>query len=325
MKALRFKKFGPPSVLAIEEVPRPELRDGEALVQVKAAAINPSDVKNVSGHFPGTTLPRTPGRDFSGTVVAGKKYQGQEVWSSGPGLGITGDGAQAEFVAVPEEALSLKPRTLSLQQAAAIGVPFLTAWFALVRVAQLQAGETILIIGAAGAVGQAATQIANWRQARVLGAGRSSDPIPGADAVINTTTEDLRERVFALTQAKGADAVFDTVGGAMFEPALRSLRVGGRQINITSTRDRRVTFDLVDFYHNQSRLIGVDSMKFTPRDVAAIAEELRPGFEAGRLQAPPVQLVPFEHAVEAYEQIAAGQGGPKQVLTLSWFWREARF
>ena len=325
MKALRFKKFGPPSVLAIEEVPRPELRDGEALVQVKAAAINPSDVKNVSGHFPGTTLPRTPGRDFSGTVVAGKKYQGQEVWSSGPGLGITRDGAQAEFVAVPEEALSLKPRTLSLQQAAAIGVPFLTAWFALVRVAQLQAGETILIIGAAGAVGQAATQIANWRQARVLGAGRSSDPIPGADAVINTTTEDLRERVFALTQAKGADAVFDTVGGAMFEPALRSLRVGGRQINITSTRDRRVTFDLVDFYHNQSRLIGVDSMKFTPRDVAAIAEELRPGFEAGRLQAPPVQLVPFEKAVEAYEQIAAGQGGPKQVLTLSWFWREARF
>ena len=179
MKALRFNKFGPPSVLAIEEVPQPEPRDGEALVQVKAAAINPSDVKNVSGHFAGTTLPRTPGRDFSGIVVAGKKHQGLEVWSSGPGLGITRDGAQAEFVIVPEEALSLKPRTLSMEQAAAIGVPFLTAWFALVHAAQLEAGETILIVGAAGAVGQAATQIANWRKARVLGAARSSKSYSG--------------------------------------------------------------------------------------------------------------------------------------------------
>ncbi len=91
---------------------------------------------------------------------------------------------------VPEEALSVKPRRLSLEQAATIGVPFITAWFALVRAAQLEAEETILIIGAAGAVGQAATQIANWRKARVLGAGRSSDPIPGAVAVINNQHQD---------------------------------------------------------------------------------------------------------------------------------------
>jgi NADPH:quinone reductase-like Zn-dependent oxidoreductase len=317
MKALRFNKFGPPSVLAIEEVPRPEPRDGEALVRVKAAAINPSDVKNVGGHFPATTLPRTPGRDFSGVVVAGQKYQGQEVWSSGPGLGITRDGVQAEYVTVPEEALSLKPRTLSLEQAAAIGVPFLTAWAALVRAARLEAGETVLIVGAAGAVGQAAVQIANWRKARVLAAARSSDPIPGAAAVINTTTDDLREHVLALTQGKGADAVFDTVGGAMFEPALRSLRLGGRQVAITSTGDRRVSFDLVDFYHNLSRLIGVDSMKFTPHDVAAIADELRAGFESNVLTAPPVQLVPFENAREAYERTASGQARTKQVLTFS--------
>jgi len=82
MKALRFSKFGPPSVLAVEEVPRPAPREGEALVQVKAAAINPSDVKNVAGFFARTTLPRTPGRDFSGIVVAEKKFEGQEVWSS---------------------------------------------------------------------------------------------------------------------------------------------------------------------------------------------------------------------------------------------------
>jgi len=85
MKALRFSKFGPPSVLAIEEIPKPEAGHGGALIQVKAAAINPSDLKNVSGFFPGTTLPRTPGRDFSGIVVEGQKYKGKEVWSSGPG------------------------------------------------------------------------------------------------------------------------------------------------------------------------------------------------------------------------------------------------
>jgi len=315
MKALRFSKFGPPSVLAIEEIPRPKPGDGEALIQVKAAAINPSDIKNVSGNFRGTTLPRTPGRDFSGIVVEGK-YKGKEVWSSGPGLGITRDGSHAEFVTVPEEALSLKPRTLNMEQAAAIGVPFITAWYALVHAAELQAGQTILIVGATGAVGQAATLIAQWRKARALGAARSSNPIPVADAVINTTTEDVRERVFEMTKGRGTDVVFDTVGGSMFEPALRSLGIGGRHIAITSTGDRRVCFDLVDFYHNLSRLIGVDTMKFTPKDVGAMAKELRAGFEAKVLKVPPINVVPFENAVEAYEKVSGGQGG-KQVLTFS--------
>jgi NADPH:quinone reductase-like Zn-dependent oxidoreductase len=282
---LRFSKFGPPSVLAIEEVLRPEPGDGEALVKVKAAAINPSDVKNVAGHFSETTLPRTPGRDFSGVVVAGTEYEGTEVWSSSPGLSVTRDGAQAEYVTVPEEALSLKPRTLSLEQAATIGVPFITAYFALARAAQLESGETILIIGVNGAVGQAAMQIANWRKSRVLGAARSLDPIPGAVAVINTKTEDLPKRAFELTDGKGVDAVLDAVGGPMFEPALHCLRAGGRQVAITSTGDRRVSFDLVDLYHNVSRLIGVDSMKFTPHDISVITDDLRQGFEANILKA----------------------------------------
>ena len=318
MKALRFRKFGPPSLLRIEEIPRPEPRVGEAVVRVKAAAINPSDVKNVAGLFSATTLPRTPGRDFSGVVVAGKKYEGEEVWSSGPGLGITREGAQAEYLTVPEEALSLKPRTLSFEQAAAIGVPFITAWVALVRAAQLgEPGETILIIGAGGAVGQAATQIANWRKSRVLAAARSTDPIPGAIAVINTRTDDLRKRVLELTDGKGVDAVLDAVGGPMFEPALRCLRIGGRQVAITSTGETRVSFDLVDFYHNQSRLIGVDGMKLIPRDVSVIADELRQGFEADILKVPAVDSVPFENAVEAYERVASGTAGARQVLTFS--------
>src|SRR5580658_10106933 len=138
MKSLRCNEFGPPSVLRIEEVAIPEPAEGEALVQVKAAAINPSDIGNVAGHFKKTTLPRTPGRDFAGIVVKGKHHEGEEVWGSGPNLGIVRDGSHAEYVVVPVETLSLKPKQLSMAQAAAIGVPFITAWASVVSAAQIQ-------------------------------------------------------------------------------------------------------------------------------------------------------------------------------------------
>jgi NADPH2:quinone reductase len=315
MKALRFAEFGPPSVLRIEEIPIPEPAEGEALVHVKAAAINPSDYKNVAGHFKHTTLPRTPGRDFAGVVVKGKPREGEEVWGSAPNLGIVRDGSHAEYVVVPAETLSLKPKSLSMAEAAAIGVPYVTAWASLVSAAQIQADETILIVGAAGAVGQAGTQIANWKHVRVIGADRSSGPIPGAESSINTKTEDLRERVMELTAGKGVDAVFDTVGGALFEPALRSLRFGGRQIAITSTGGPTVSFNLIDFYHNFSRLLGVDSNGLTSRQVGEIADALRPGFESGALKTPPIEIVPFEKAVDAYSRVAAGQAKSKLVLS----------
>ena len=318
MKALRFAEFGPPSVLRIEEVAIPEPGEGEALVHVKAAAINPSDIGNVGGRFKKTTLPRTPGRDFAGVVVKGKQHEGAEVWGSAPQLGIVRDGSHAEYVVVPAETLSPKPMSLSMEQAATIGIPYITAWASVVSAAQIQAGETILITGAGGAVGQAATQIANWKQARVIGAAITSDPIPGTESVINTKTEDLRERVLELTAGRGVDAVFDTVGGPMFEPALRSLRFGGRQVAISSAGDPRVSFSLTDFYHNFSRLLGVDSYGLSTRQVGEIAAELRPGFETGVLKPPPVELVPFEKAVDAYRRMAAGQATAKLVLSFDW-------
>ncbi len=316
MKALRFHTFGPPSVLAIEDIPQPEPGPGEVLVQVKAAGLNPADLKNVAGHFHDTTLPRTPGRDCAGVVVAGMRHPGEEVWVSAPGFGISRDGVQAEYVAVPEAALSRKPASLTMEQAAAIGVPFLTAWAALIRAANLQAGETILIVGAAGAVGQAAVQIANWKGARVLGAAHGSSPIRGVAAVVDTITQNLSEQILAMTAGKGADMVFDTVGGALFEPALRSLRHGGRQVAIASSGDPLVKFNLVDFYHNESRLIGLDSNALTATDVGDIAEQLRSGFESGILTPPNVEPVTFENAAEGYRKLAAGAGGRKYVLTL---------
>jgi NADPH:quinone reductase len=314
MRALRFAEFGSPSVLRIEEVTIPEPSEGEALVHVRAAAINPSDIADVAGRFRNTTLPRTPGRDFAGVVVKGREHEGEEVWGSAPKLGIERDGSHAEYVVVPAETLSLKPKSLSIAQAAAIGVPFITAWASVVSAAQLQPGETVLVVGAAGAAGQAATQIANWKQAHVIGADITSDAIPGVQSVVDTRTEDLRERVLELTAGRGVDVVFDTVGGPMFEPALRSLRRGGRQVAISSRGEARVSFNLIDFYHNSSRLLGVDSYDLTARQVGEIFAELLCGFETGALKPPAIEIVPFEKAVDAYRRMTAGLAKAKQVL-----------
>ena len=292
----------------------PSTADGEVLVQVSAAAINPSDIKNVQGVFAQTTLPRTPGRDFSGVVVSKGRYAGKQVWGTGPGLGMTRDGAHAEFISAPAEFVAPKPEALTFEQAAAIGVPYTTSWAAVVGAAQLKDGETILIIGAAGAVGSAAVQIANWKGANVIAASRGSNPISGAQTVIDTTKEDLRQRVLELTGGKGVEVVFDTVGGPMFEPALRSLHLKGRHVAIASTGGSRVSFDLVEFYHNRSHLMGIDSNKFEPAELATIMAELNRGFEAGALQAPKLEPAQFDHAILSYEKVAKQSGVLKQIL-----------
>ena len=315
MKALRFAEFGPPSVLRIEEVAIPKPGEGETLVRVKAAAINPSDIVNVAGQFKKTTLPRIPGRDLAGVIVKGKQYEGEEVWGSGPTLGIVRDGSHAEYVVIPSETLSPKPKSLSMAQAATIGIPYITAWASIVNAAQIHAGETILIIGAAGAVGQAAAQIANWKKLRVIGADTTSDPIPSTESVVNTKSEDLREKVLQLTAGKGVNAVFNTVGGALFEPAMQSLAFRGRQVVISSSRDPRVSFNLVEFYHNFSTLMGVDSYGLTPRQIGEIEDQLRPGFETEVLKPSPIEIVPFEKAVDAYTRVAAREAKAKQVLS----------
>ena len=122
MKGLRFAEFGPPSVLRIDEVPLPGPGDGEAVVRVKAAAINSSDVGDVAGRYKKTTLPRTPGRDFAGVVVKGTQHEGEVVGGSARNLGIVRDGSHAEYVVVvPVETLSVRPKWLSKAQAALEG------------------------------------------------------------------------------------------------------------------------------------------------------------------------------------------------------------
>jgi NADPH:quinone reductase len=148
MRALKFYQTGSLDNLRLEEVPMPRPGPGDVLVQVKAAAINPSDVKNVQGKMHETSVPRIPGRDFAGLVVQGPdELLNRSVFGSGGDLGFDRDGSHAEYFVVPANAVIPLPRNLSFEQAAGIGVAYITAWAALVNAAQIQAGETTLIIG----------------------------------------------------------------------------------------------------------------------------------------------------------------------------------
>jgi NADPH:quinone reductase len=312
MKALRFEKYGPPSALSIEELPLPNLRSGEALIELYASAINPSDVKNVAGVF-NASLPRAPGRDYAGIVVAGDGWKGKEVWGSGAGFGVSRDGTHAQYVVVSSDGLSEKPAGLSMEEASTVGVPYLAAWSGLVDAANIQAGETVLIMGALGAVGRAATQIAHWKKAKVIGADISDRP-SDVDVFVNIKTKELPVEVKGLTEGKGVDLVFDAVGGPMFEPCLKSLRVGGRQVAITSIGNGRVEFNVVDFYHNSLHLIGVDTVKLTSSVIAKIMDQLRTGFDEGYLRASSVQRWSLDQAIDAYTAVEKATSSNKQVF-----------
>jgi NADPH2:quinone reductase len=234
-----------------------------------------------------TTLPRVPGRDYAGAVIEGPaEWLGAEVWGTGGEIGYTINGSHAELIAVPIASLRRKPTTLSLQEAAAVGLTYLAAWLGLIEYAKLAAGETLLVIGASGGVGGAAAQIGKWRGARVLGVDRRplSPGAPAAGAVdefLVLNDQPLDTGVRGLTHGSGAEVVFDTVGGTMFELALKSLGHGGRLLEISSLGARRVSFDLIDFYHNESRLFGVDTRARDAVASSALLEGLVPFFEQG--------------------------------------------
>lgn len=265
MRALQFRKFGPVSNLELVELPDPVPDSKTAVVKVAAGAINPSDVKNVEGKMEHTTLPRVPGRDYAGTVVGGpQEWIGAEVWGTGGEIGYSVDGSHAELIAVPIASLRRKPKALSLEQAAAIGVTYIAAWLGVVEYAQLAPGETLVVIGAGGGVGGAAAQMGKWRGAHVIGVDhhelRADSPAASAMSEFFVLGgEPLDVVVRRTTNGRGADVIFDAVGGPLFESALKSLAHRGRHAVIASVGERRVSFDLLDFYHNESLLFGVDT------------------------------------------------------------------
>jgi NADPH:quinone reductase len=320
MNALRFERTGSLDELSIRDIPVPRPAVGEVLVQVKAAAINPSDIKNVQGKIHGTTVPRTPGRDFAGIVIEGPaELIGTSVFGSGGNLGFGRDGSHAEFLVVPSGAILPLPHNASVEQGAGIGVAYMTAWSAMVNAARIRKGETVLITGTTGNVASIATRIAHRLGAKVFGTVRATADLGKVgdlpvEAWVDLQTTELADGVRAATTGRGVDVVFDVIGGAMFEKCLQSLAWRGRQVVIASNPDPRVNFNLVDFYHNESRLLGVDSLKLGFEEAAEILRSLTPLIEGGELPLPKVEAYPLAQAPEVYRGIASSAIRGKPVL-----------
>ena len=311
MDAVVIQASGPPAQsLAYRSEPVPEPGPGEVLVEVHAAAVNPLDVANAAGLL-GTPLPMIPGVDFAGIVVSDGDHTGQEVWGSGPALGIQRPGTHARFVTLPETWLSRKPERLTMTEAAAIGRSYLAAWQTVINIMELMPGETILITGGAGMVGQAATAIAHWRGADPIVADRRKPD--GVDHFIDTSSTGIREAVLELTDGRGADLALDTKGGALFEPTLRSLRFDGRMAGIFSPPEPRA-FPVSEIYNRQLHLTGLASVFMDGADVARIFDQLCPLFDRGLLVPPAVNTWPLQNSAAAYQTVLDGPAGIKQVL-----------
>ncbi|MFK0281257.1 zinc-binding alcohol dehydrogenase family protein [Streptomyces sp. NPDC090499] len=309
MRALRFDHFGGPSVLALTEMPDPVAGDGEAVVAVRAASVNPSDLKNVAGRFEDTTLPRTPGRDFAGVVVGGpREWLGAEVWGTGGDVGFTRDGSHAQMITVPAAALARKPERLSFEEASAVGVNFVTAWLGAVEAAQLAKDETVAVIGVSGGVGGAVAQIAHALGARVIGLGRArpDDGSPAASVIdgfvaLDGSAQEIGAEVRRLTGGRGADVVYDAVGGVTTPAALASLARRGRLVVISAVSSPTVEIDLLALYRNEHRILGCNSAHFDVTECGTRLQRLAPFFDSGQFRPLPVaDRYPLDDGGDAY-------------------------
>ncbi len=299
--------------LRLDALPQlePKAPAGHAVVRVRAAAVNPSDVKAAIGAMPQAVFPRTPGRDFAGTVVAGpSSWIGREVWGSGGDVGITRDGSHASYLVLPEAALRERPRAIGMDEAGAVGVPFVTAYEGFRRSGMPQKGQTVLVLGANGKVGQAAVQIAAQAGAKVIAVQRRPAPFEGFACApieaIDAREMDIAARVRELTDGRGAHLVYNTVGSAYFEAANKAMAKGATQIFI-ATQDRAVAFDIFAFYRGMHTFVGIDSLAMDCVASTAQLDALKDGFERGTLKPFPVaRSFALHEALDAYKQVLSG-------------------
>jgi NADPH:quinone reductase-like Zn-dependent oxidoreductase len=286
--------------------------ENQVLIELKAAAVNPSDVKAATGLMAYAVFPRTPGRDYAGVVIDGPAGTiGREVFGSSGDLGIRRDGTHATHLAVEADAVVEKPKNLSWEEAAGIGVPFVTAIEGFHRAGRPKKHDTVLVMGVNGKVGQAAVQIASWHGARVIGVARRNEPYEGHAnfpiEMIDASTTDVATRVRELTGGKGADIVFNTVGDPYFQAAHKSLAVRGRQILIAAVNSI-VQFNILEFYRGQHTYVGIDTLGLSSvASGAVLKDHLGLGFAGGHLKPFPIKanaIYPLEEAKAAFLAVA---------------------
>jgi NADPH:quinone reductase len=236
MRAARCEEYGDPANVVIRDIPAPVATPGHVVVDVAAAAVNFPDLLLIANRYQvSAPLPFTPGSEFAGRVAA----VGEGVTGLSPGdlvYGTVFTGAMAGQVLVPARAVSPVPAGLSMTEAAAFRVTYLTAYHALVTAGELRPGQWVVVLGAAGGVGTAAVDVAVRLGARVIAAASSPERLKvcaqlGAEAGIDYVREDLKQRIKDIT-GDGADLVVDPVGDRWAEPALRAIRWGGRFVTL---------------------------------------------------------------------------------------------
>jgi NADPH2:quinone reductase len=318
MLAVQIHAYKQPDDFTPRELPIAEPRDGEVLIKVLYAGVNPSDLGNTQGYFADhTTLPRVIGRDFVGTVLSGddQSLLGKTVMGSGGDVGFTRDGSFAQFIAVPKEGVVEVPKNVELSQAATFGVPYLAALSCLDSFPRDLSGKSILIIGGAGAVGSASTVIARGRGATVVRTilNRAevdglSDNLKNGDFIDLSENDDIAVKSKESTAEQGFNYVVNVVGGKTFEPGINSLTDYGHMACIASPGQPRVEFSLLNFYRRNLSLYGINTADVGIIDSAVQLRELFAEFvgkEEKLASLGETQIVPFSDARAVLEKALA--------------------
>jgi NADPH:quinone reductase-like Zn-dependent oxidoreductase len=304
MKAIVYHRLGGPDVLKYEDAPRPSPREGELLVRVRAAGVNPVDAKVRSGGFgPGGQFPAIPGYDLAGVVEetgpgATRFKKGDEVFAY---LNLRRAGAYAQYALVKEDEVAAKPRKMSFEEAAAVPLAALTAWQALVETAKLEPGQTVLIHGGSGGVGSFAIQIAKARGARVIATAstRNQQTLKelGADQAIDYTTTKFED------MAKDVDVVLDTVAGETLARSYSVVKKGGIIVSILEPPKK----EELSKREIRGKVILV-------RPESGMLAEIGKLIDAGKIKPVVSQVLPLAEAAEAHQQIETGHTRGKIVL-----------
>ncbi len=338
MKAIRFHEHGALDVLRYEDAPDPAIGASEVLVRVRACALNHLDIHLRRG-VRKISLPHIVGADVAGEgggaggAVGGGK-QGQKgrwkpgVWGGFCGaclagddnlcrqyavLGAAQDGGYAELVKVPEANILPYPEKLTWEQAAAVPLVFLTAWHMLLNRARMQAGETVLVLGAGSGVGSAAIQIAKLFHCRVISTAGSDEKLAkardlGADETINHAKQDITAEVKRITGKRGVDVVFEHVGQATWTHSYMSLAAGGRLVTCGTTTGHDASLDLRYLFSKNLQLIG----SFMGRKDELI--KLLEFVNQGKLKPVVDRVLPLSEARAAQELVENRQQFGKVVL-----------
>jgi NADPH2:quinone reductase len=327
MRALVVHEFGPLHSHRVESVPEPSIGERDVLVEVKAIGLNFPDTLMLQGKYQTRPeRPFVPGRDASGLVIA----VGSEVTRVRPGdrvIAQVATGAFAERLVAPQARCFRMPDSMDFVTGAGMVTIYNTAYVAVVIRSQVKAGETVLVTGASGGVGLAAVQIAKARGARVLAGVTSKEKgqtalASGADALIDLSVADLREnlrrQVFALTEDRGVDAVFDPVGGDVFDAALRAVGYGGRMVIIGFASGRIPEVKGHYILLKNISVLGAPldiHFKMQPEVMDAAVADLLHMYEKGQIRPEIMATYPLESIHEAMDVIVGRKVKGKIVLT----------